>query len=73
MQAMATASGNENVLTVIESTYTKPKDLSAFADNEEAYIQFWLYVEDAACLQPHNGCLFGIQQRRRMELPGVPL
>lgn len=46
--AMATASGNENVLTVIESTYTKPKDLSAFADNEEAYIQFWLYVEDAA-------------------------
>lgn len=46
--AMVTASGNENVLTQIESTYTKPKDLSAFANRKDAYIRFWLYLKDAS-------------------------
>ncbi len=46
--AMIEAAGTGDVLTVIESTYTRPKDLSAYAKDGNAWIQFWLYLEDAS-------------------------
>lgn len=38
------------VLSMLESGYRKPMDLSAFAENEEAYLHLWVYVDDASVL-----------------------
>ncbi len=46
--AMTEAKGSGDVLTVIDSTYTRPKDLSAYAKRSDTWIRFWLYLENAS-------------------------
>lgn len=47
---MAAASGEGDVLTLIESTYTKPKNLSSYIGLKNAYVHIWLYVEDVSLI-----------------------